>query len=313
MANNKNKVLFRIFGLMATAAITAQASELWQYSNPLFEVLDLSAANSYSAPVALPSSGWQSTLSSAQTTTAQWSASGSGDSWFASSIWSGGASASTGQSTVLADDVFRGYLFTGSSSSNSNMATSSSSGPWFSNFFTSSASTNGASDQGTTAFWQSYSGWDSGSGAVTPSTGGGLGWWNAFNAFDNSGSGVTYAANGAWWGSYGGFAGGGAISSDTAACNMVSSWAGTGGWRSFFDGGAAPAAPTSSCNAQQSSTISSLSATTNLVATNAPIGLSADPVLIGGVDNPEPGTWLMMVGGLSGFAYFRRRKAGKTS
>jgi hypothetical protein len=94
---------------------------------------------------------------------------------------------------------------------------------------------------------------------------------------------------------------------------MVASWAGTSGWASSSFFGDTPAAPaptqTTSCNQQQTSTINNLANNNNLVATNAPIGSPVDNVEIGDVtENPEPGTWLMMVGGVAVLGYVRKRR-----
>jgi hypothetical protein len=96
---------------------------------------------------------------------------------------------------------------------------------------------------------------------------------------------------------------------------MVASWAGTSswsGWNSWGDTAPATSTPSTSCNQQQSSTITNLGQTTNLVDTNAPIGSGSENVVIGeesGVDNPEPGTWALMAGGLAALVYYRKRRA----
>ena len=91
---------------------------------------------------------------------------------------------------------------------------------------------------------------------------------------------------------------------------MVSSWAGTGGWRVFFDGGdPAPATTRTTCNQQQASTIGNLAPTTDLVATNSGALLLSEPLQLAPVDNPEPGTWFLMAGGLGVIGYLRRRKS----
>jgi hypothetical protein len=99
---------------------------------------------------------------------------------------------------------------------------------------------------------------------------------------------------------------------------MVASWAGTSGWASSSFFGDTPVAPaptqTASCNQRQTSTISNLvnnvvTNNNNLVATNAPIGSPVDNFEIGDVtDNPEPATWLMMVGGVAVLGYVRKRR-----
>ena len=287
MAKNNKKTLGMAIVVMALTSVGANASELWQYSNPLFEALDLSAGNS--ATVASTQS-WtsQTSFSAAQTTTAQWNT--PVDSWYSSAAWSGGASSASTVPVQTSDDLFRGFLFSGTSNTASPTVSNSS---WFSGFF-GGGSAVASSDQSSNSFWGSYNGW----------SGTSLG--SATSSQTNSG--------GAWWSGYSGFGGGATASSDSAACSMVSSWAGTSGWRSFFDGGEAaqPAASTSSsCSAQQSSTISNLAPTTNLVATtNGPVlaGTESSNV-IETTDNPEPGTWLMMAGGLGLLGYLRRNKA----
>jgi len=94
---------------------------------------------------------------------------------------------------------------------------------------------------------------------------------------------------------------------------MVASWAGTSGWASasFFGDtpAAAPVQQQSSCNQQQTSTINDLANNNNLQETNAPIGSPVENVEIGDVmESPEPGTWVMMIGGLAIIGYARKRR-----
>jgi hypothetical protein len=307
MANTTKKVLGQSISLFVLAAGCANASELWQYSNPLFDSFDLGTTASYQAA---SSASWANQWSTptATVSTTQW-ASSSGDSWFANTAWGGGTT-TTSQPTIQSDDLFRNYLFTGSSSASTASATSG--GSWFSDYFSSGVGQT-SSAQSTGSFWNSYSGWDFGStSTVNNNTGG---WWNQGIDYNSYGTTGASASSGAWWSSYGGFGGSGA-SSDTTACNMVSSWAGTEGWRSFFDGApAVTSAPSTSCNQQQASTITQLQqSSSNLVATNGPLVTASDPITIGdNVDNPEPGTWALMGGGLALVAYLRRRRGNSVA
>lgn len=295
MAKTNKKVLKVTFAVWALGVGSANASDLWLTSNPLFDALSASSSTSSSYGVSSLSSQWTGTSGQ---TTSQWSvASADNSSWF-SSNWSTGAS--TAQTPALADDLYRSVLFTGGSSSSASVSTASSTGgSWFSSYFGSQEASTATSSNSS---WANNWGSSSSSNLVSS------GWWNTGSSWGVS-SGAA-ASSGAWWSSYGGWGGTAAVSSDNTACNMVSTWAGVPSWRDHWnDAGTSTASSsvaTSTCNQTQSSTIGNLATSNNLVATNAPIG--GDPVVIEDFNVPEPQTWMLMAGGLAMIGYTRRKR-----